>query len=201
MCIRDSFHPWNYLSSGNNVGYFFPISFSGSQVAFAILLCFQSILILLFLSFFSILSDIHIGSSTYVRFSLICKGSHLMTWSGFETCFQRLDTWNTLGMPCSEGGTANWYAARPTFCRIAKDPTNLGLSFLFWPNLMLLLSGETFRNTWSPTLNSKGLLLISAWPFCILRAGCSLLHMVLINLIVWPINSTLGSSLSPTSSQ
>jgi len=152
------FHIRNCLPSGNKVGYFSCISLSDSQVASAILWCFQSTLtqgILLFLSYFSILSNIRIGSSTYVRFTLIRKGSSKMY-------FRRLDTWNTSCMPCTEGGRANQYATRPIVSRISKGPTNLGLSFPFWPNLMLPLSEETFRNIWSPTLNYKCLLLISA---------------------------------------
>jgi len=52
------------------------------------------------------------------------------------------------------------------FCKISKGPMNLGVSFPLWPNWTLPLRGDTFRNTWSPMLNSKDFLRLSTKLFC-----------------------------------
>ena len=68
-----------------------------------------------------------------------------------------MDTWNTSCTLESEGGKASLYATEP----ILKGSIKRGLSFPLRPNLRKPFIGATFRNTGSPSLNSKFLRLTS----------------------------------------
>lgn len=58
---------------------------------------------------------------------------------------------NTLHIATKSSGNATRYVTLPIFSRISKGPTNQGFNFPFWPNLITLFVGTTFRGTLSPT--------------------------------------------------
>ena len=66
-----------------------------------------------------------------------------------------MDTWNTSCTLESEGGKASLYATEPIRSKISKGPIKWGLSFPLRPNLRTPFIGATFRNTESPSTNSK----------------------------------------------
>jgi hypothetical protein len=51
-------------------------------------------------------------------------------------------------------GSASMYAIGPILSRISKGPQYLAASFEQFPNFKELLLAFTFKNTWSPSLNS-----------------------------------------------
>ena len=143
----------------------FGISLSNSQVASSDEWLVHKTLtkeITLFLNTFSFRSKILFGYSLYWTFGVIST-----SW-GFKTCeesltyFRSIETWNTSCTAVIDSGKDRRYARAPTCSRISKGTMSLGLSFSFLPNLIIPRNGETFKNTFSPTSNSKGLHLLSA---------------------------------------
>ena len=81
------------------------------------------------------------------------------SWSGIH--FLSINTWKTSCTWDNYWGNINLYATRPTLLSIWNDPTNLGANFIFFSNWNMLLQGDTFTKTQSPSSNSKSLFLWS----------------------------------------
>jgi hypothetical protein len=76
-----------------------------------------------------------------------------------------------------------------------------GASFPFNPDRNMFFHGATFRNTWSPTLNLRGLLLTFAYLFYLSCVVFIRSLMVLTFSVVTWTNSTPYNFMSPISSQ
>ena len=151
--------------SENKCGNFSFISDSLSHVSSSIRELLHNTLTkgtLLFLNNFSSWSKILTGLVFMVRSPLIFKGTCGNTYEGSILAFHNNDTWNTLWILSKYTGNSNRYATGPILSLISKGPIYLGANFSFTPNQMMLFQGATFRNTLSPTWNSKGLLRLSA---------------------------------------
>lgn len=107
-------------------------------------------------------SRISTSCSSYDKSSQTRSGLCSSVWAGSLMYFYNIDTWNTLWTCDNSGGMANSLATTPTCFKISKGLINLGLNFPFFPNLMTPLDGDTLKNAWSPTWNSRSFLILSA---------------------------------------
>ena len=83
-----------------------------------------------------------------------------MTWLASSTYFLSNDTWNTLWIHI-DVGKESMYATCPILSRISNGSQTYAANFEKFPNLRELLLAFTFKNTWSPTLNSLWVLPLS----------------------------------------
>jgi len=120
------------------------------------------------LNFLTLESTILIGFTSNIRSSLIWTSSASSTWVGSTMYFRNWDTWNTLCKFARCGGNVISYATCPIILLIWYGPINFGVNFLDLIALPIPVVGITLRNTWSPSLNSSGLLLLSTYDFCLL---------------------------------
>jgi len=126
---------------------------ASSQIIFTKWICFP-------LNCLILLSIICTNMVSNVRLSFNCIVSCIIMWEGSETYFLNWDTWKLWRLE-RIGGKEIWWATGPIFLRIWYGPIKRGVSFLDFISLPIPMVGVTFKNTWSPSRNSRGCLLLS----------------------------------------
>jgi len=106
-------------------------------------------------------SNMRTGLTSMVKSPRTCTSSASNTWSGLPMYFLNCETWNTLCKLARWGGKSISYVFVPIFRVIWYGPINLEVNFLDLRTLPIHVVGVTQRNTWSPSSNSNGRLLLS----------------------------------------
>ena len=118
-----------------------------------------------FQSVISLCLRIQSSSTRKSPFGSTCTSFQLETWVASCTYFLNTKIWKTL-WTLKFGGRANWYATYPILDSISKGLQYRGASLAQLPNLREIFLGLTLIKTCSPTWNSFGVYLRSAWIFC-----------------------------------